>query len=295
MKIERTEIAIRDLVDDYSDDGEGGFVGYSGRLDIRPPYQREFVYKERQRDDVIRSVLAGFPLNVMYWAMRPDGRYEVLDGQQRTISLSQYVSGDFSIDGLYYSNQPDDVRDRIDGYELTIYLCDGDASEKLRWFEIVNIASEALTRQELRNAVYAGPWVSDAKRYFSRTGCAAKAISDTYQKKNPIRQELLEMVIRWASGGKIDDYMALLKDSYRAENLPTVMCRDTISVDWQGDLFDCDFNQMLGMPAMVEGRPARLADLVRDGRLERARIATADHCFGCTAGQGSSCTGALDG
>jgi len=95
--------------------------------------------------------------------------------------------------------------------------------------------------------------------------------------------------------GKIDDYMALLKDSYRAENLPTVMCRDTISVDWQGDLFDCDFNQMLGMPAMVEGRPARLADLVRDGRLERARIATADPCFGCTAGQGTRCTGALDG
>ena len=202
------EIAVRDLVDGYSDDGEGGVTGYGGRLDIRPAYQREFVYKDRQRDDVIRSVLAGFPLNVMYWALRPDGRYEVLDGQQRTISISQYASGDFSIDGMYYSNQPDDVRDRIDRYELTIYLCDGDASEKLRWFEIVNIAGEELTRQELRNAVYSGPWVTDAKRYFSRTGCAAKGISDAYQKKNPIRQELLETAIRWASGGKIDDYMA---------------------------------------------------------------------------------------
>ena len=89
--------------------------------------------------------------------------------------------------------------------------------------------------------------------------------------------------------------MALLRDNHSAENLPTVMCRDTISVDWQGNLYDCDFNQMLGLPAMVEGRPARLADLVRGGPLEKACIATAGHCFGCTAGQGSSCTGALDG
>ena len=95
--------------------------------------------------------------------------------------------------------------------------------------------------------------------------------------------------------GKLDEYMALLRDNHSAENLPTVMCRDTISVDWQGNLYDCDFNQMLGLPAMVEGRPARLADLVRGGPLEKACIATAGHCFGCTAGQGSSCTGALDG
>ncbi len=95
--------------------------------------------------------------------------------------------------------------------------------------------------------------------------------------------------------GKLDDYMALLRDNHSAENLPTVMCRDTISADWQGNLYDCDFNQMLGLPAMVDGRPARLADLVRGGPLEKACIATAGHCFGCTAGQGSSCTGALDG
>ena len=95
--------------------------------------------------------------------------------------------------------------------------------------------------------------------------------------------------------GEFEGYMALLQDNYRAENVPGVMCRDTVSVDWQGNLYDCDFNQMLGLPAMVAGRPARLADLVRGGPLEKACIATAGHCFGCTAGQGSSCTGALDG
>ena len=219
MKIERTEIAIRDLVQDYSDDGEGGVVGYGGRLDIRPPYQREFVYRDKQRDDVIRSVLAGFPLNIMYWAKRPDGRYEVLDGQQRTISISQYVNGVFSIDNRYYSNQPDDVQERIDDYELTVYLCDGDASEKLEWFKIVNIAGERLTEQEVRNAVYPGPWVTDAKRYFSRAGCAAKGIGDPYMKGNPIRQDLLQTAIRWASGGEIEDYMGIHQHDTDAEEL----------------------------------------------------------------------------
>lgn len=93
--------------------------------------------------------------------------------------------------------------------------------------------------------------------------------------------------------GELDAYMALLRDNHSAENVPGVMCRDTVSVDWQGNLYDCDFNQMLGLQATVGGRPARLADLVRGGPLEKACIATAGHCFGCTAGQGSSCTGAL--
>ena len=95
--------------------------------------------------------------------------------------------------------------------------------------------------------------------------------------------------------GEFEGYMTLLRNNHSAENVPGVMCRDTVSVDWQGNLYDCDFNQMLGLPAMVAGRPARLADLVRGGPLEKACIATAGHCFGCTAGQGSSCTGALDG
>ena len=219
VDIERREIAIRDLVENYSDDGEGGVVGYGSRLDIRPVYQREFVYQAAQRDDVIRSVLAGFPLNVMYWARLPRGRYEVLDGQQRTISICQYVNGEFSINNLYYSNQPDDVRERIDSYELTIYVCDGNTSEKLDWFRIVNIAGEALTDQELRNAVYAGPWVTDAKRYFSRSGCAAKGIADPYLKDNPIRQELLRTAIRWASDGKIEDYMGLHQHESDADGL----------------------------------------------------------------------------
>ena len=284
MKVERKEITIGELVDGYADDGDDGVVGYGGNLDIRPPYQREFVYKEKQRDDVIRSVLAGFPLNVMYWATRPDGRYEVLDGQQRTISISQYVNGEFSIDGLYHSNQPDDVRERIDHYELTVYLCDGEASEKLDWFRIVNIAGERLTDQELRNAVYAGPWVTDAKRYFSRPGCAAKGIGDPYLKGSPIRQELLQTAIRWVSDGNIEDYMARHQHEGDAVGLwshfqtviewveatfPTKRPQIMRDVDW-GSLHAKHRDDTLD-PVALEAKIASLVSLGNRGRMSPIR------------------------
>lgn len=96
------------------------------------------------------------------------------------------------------------------------------------------------------------------------------------------------------SKGSFEGYMQLLKESYRPENLPTVMCRSLLSVDWQGYLYDCDFNQMLGMPAAL-GSAARphLRDLLTADALGTA-IRVANHCYGCTAGQGSSCGGALE-
>jgi radical SAM/Cys-rich protein len=97
------------------------------------------------------------------------------------------------------------------------------------------------------------------------------------------------------SKGQFNPYMALLRESFREENLDAVMCRGLVSVDWQGWVYDCDFNQMLGLPLRVAGRPrVKLADLIgRD--LEGNPIAVRDHCYGCTAGQGSSCGGALHG
>ncbi len=95
-----------------------------------------------------------------------------------------------------------------------------------------------------------------------------------------------------ASKGQFDDYLALLRSAHREENLAAVMCRSLVSVDWQGRLYDCDFNQMLGLPLCDGGRPLHLSDL-EPGRLEGLAIAVADHCYGCTAGQGSSCGGAL--
>jgi radical SAM/Cys-rich protein len=95
-----------------------------------------------------------------------------------------------------------------------------------------------------------------------------------------------------ASKGQFDDYLRLLKSAHQSANLDTVMCRTLVSVDWRGYLYDCDFNQMLDMPLLDRGRSKHLSELEFD-QLDDRRISVADHCYGCTAGQGSSCGGAL--
>ena len=219
MDIDLKKITVRDVAKGYVDNAEGGVLGYGCRLDIRPPYQREFIYKETQRDAVIDTITHEFPLNVMYWAVRDDGKFEIIDGQQRTISICQYVTGIFSYDSKYFHNLQDDEQNKILDYELMIYLCSGTNSEKLRWFEIINIAGERLTRQELRNAVYSGPWVSDAKRYFSKRGCAAFRIASDYVSGSAIRQEYLETAIKWISKDNINEYMAKRQHDQNANML----------------------------------------------------------------------------
>ena len=93
------------------------------------------------------------------------------------------------------------------------------------------------------------------------------------------------------SHGQFDDYMSLLKGAHQDSNLDSVMCRSLISVDWQGRVYDCDFNQMLDMP--LTGKTLHLDDLIGMD-LHNNPIQVADHCYGCTAGQGSSCGGALE-
>lgn len=219
MKIELKEITVRELTNGFVDNNEEGVRGYGGRLDIRPPYQREFIYKDKQRNAVINTVQNNFPLNVMYWAVREDGNFEVIDGQQRTISVCQYVNGDFSFNSLYFHNLPDDKQEQILNYPLMVYQCTGTDSERLDWFRTINIAGEKLTEQELRNAVYSGPWVTDSKRYFSKTGCAAYGLASDYVNGSPIRQDYLETVIEWISEGNIEQYMGVHQHDENASPL----------------------------------------------------------------------------
>lgn len=220
MDITLKNITIRDLVDGYiNNHSEGGVMGYNGRLDIRPPYQREFVYKDEQRNAVIDTVTKGFPLNVMYWVKKDDGNYEVLDGQQRTISIGDYVAGDYSINHRAFHNLTDDEKDHILDYELFIYVCEGEESEKLEWFKTINIAGERLYDQELRNAVYAGPWVSDAKKYFSKSQGAAYSLASDYMSGSPIRQDYLEKAISWINDGNIEQYMSVHQHDINANEL----------------------------------------------------------------------------
>jgi hypothetical protein len=208
MKIELKEITVCELTKDYQDNEENGVIGFGGKLDIRPPFQREFIYKDKQRDAVINTITKDFPLNVMYWAVREDGNFEVIDGQQRTISVAQFVEGDFAFQNRYFHNLQKDEQDQILNYKLMVYFCSGTDSEKLEWFKTINIAGEKLTDQELRNAVYSGSWVSDAKRYFSKNGCPAYGIANDYLSGTPIRQDYLETTIQWISNDSIEKYMA---------------------------------------------------------------------------------------
>ena len=144
---------------------------------------------------------------MMYWAVRDDGNFEIIDGQQRTISIAQYVEGDFSFDGRYFENLQKNEKEKFLNYKLTVYFCSGTDSERLEWFEIINIAGVKLSDQELKNAVYSGSWVSDAKRYFSKRGCVAYQIGSRYLSGKMIRQEYLETAIKWISDGDIKEYM----------------------------------------------------------------------------------------
>lgn len=211
MKIKLHEIPVRDVAAGYKDSAENGVVGYNGKLNIRPAFQREFIYKDKQRDEVIRTIMKNFPLNVMYWVKGDDGNYEVLDGQQRTISICQYVSGDFSINHMGFGNLTQTEREQILNYPLMIYICEGTDKEKLDWFKIINIAGEELTQQELRNAIYTGEWLTEAKKYFSKTQCPAYMIAGDYLSGSAIRQNYLETAIKWIAardGIEIEDYMA---------------------------------------------------------------------------------------
>lgn len=252
MQIKELKVTVGEVCEGYFNDAEEGVVGYDKRLDIRPKYQREFVYKDAQRDEVIRTVMKGLPLNVMYWCKvkKEDGSegFEVLDGQQRTISLCEYVDGTFSVDDKYFYNLPADKKQQILDYPLFVYVCDGTDSEKLEWFRIINIAGEELTDQELRNAVYAGSWTSDAKRYFSKTGCAAGTLAGDYLKGASIRQEYLETAIFWAAsaeGKTIEAYMAEHQNDPSAVQLWNYF-RSVI--DWVEAIFPKKRKEMKGLP-----------------------------------------------
>ena len=222
MKIEHEIIKVREVVNGYKNNGNDGVIGYHGKLDIRPAFQREFVYKDNQRNAVIESILKGFPLNVMYWVKHGD-RFEILDGQQRTISICNFVSGRFSlqIDGndLYFSNLSKERQNKILDYELTVYFCEGTDDETMDWFRIVNIAGEVLRDQELRNAIYKGPWVESAKRHFSRPNSPAYNVGGKYLSGSSIRQDYLETAINWQSKGNIKQYMADHQHNFSAVDL----------------------------------------------------------------------------
>ena len=228
MNIELKNIKIRDLVKDYNDQSlsDEGITAWSGKLDVRPKYQREFIYNENQEREVINTIFKNFPLSTMYWVKQNNlDRYEILDGQQRTISICRFHFNKYYIldrngNKQYFHNLTPEEKEIFLNYELMIYFCEGTTSEKLDWFKVVNISGEKLTDQELRNAVYSGPWLSNAKSIFSKSAC--RVHSEDYSKYlsgSAIRQDYLETVLKWISNDSITDYMAKHQNDKDADPL----------------------------------------------------------------------------
>lgn len=291
MTIKQIQVTVGDVCRGYVNNDELGVRGYDGRLDIRPAYQREFIYNDKEQQAVITTILNGYPLNVMYWVHRSDDAdcpYEVMDGQQRTLSFCEYVAGKFSYEFKNFFNLPEDKQQLILSYPLTIYVCEGEPSEKLEWFRTINIAGKALNDQELANAVYAGPFVSDAKRHFSKPNCGAYRLGKDLVNGILNRQDFLRKALQWMADHEnrqghsqtVIGYMAQHQHDPNANNLWSYFQnvlnwaitnfdmkkfrRIMKGLDW-AMLYDRYGSETLDTAALAQ----RISALMRDGEVQK--------------------------
>lgn len=253
-------VTVRKLVEGYSYDKETGEIRcFGGRLNPRPSYQREFVYSLEDQSKVFSTLKRSFPLGIMYWCDAGDGTYELVDGQQRTLSICHIIDNDVSIEindvNIYFRDLPESEQEQILDQELLVYVCVGNLDEKMDWFSIINIAGKELTTQELRSAVYSGPFVSDARRYFV-SGADGNALSngyDVFVKNKVIRQELLGQVLGWhadfemTDSGKSGDKLirAYLAKHRRDENAKELFNYYEEVLDWANYIFGTKYKKEL--------------------------------------------------
>ena len=222
METVHKRIKVADVFDGYQDKNWDGVVGYGGKLDIRPIYQREFIYNPENERAVIATILKKHPLNLMYW-VKNGSNFEVLDGQQRTLSICRFLDHKYPIEingeKRYCDTLLKDDLEKIQNYELDVYICEGTEGEILEWFKTINIKGKELNNQELLNATHTGAWLTDAKRYFSKPNCAAKGLGDDYVSASVERQEFLETALNWINNGDAQGYMALHRNDADAKEL----------------------------------------------------------------------------
>lgn len=222
MKTELKTYTIREITKDFQyNELEGkGLYGLGGKLVIQPEYQRNYIYNDGKKDvAVIDSVLKGYPLGLIYFAVGKDDagndNLEVLDGQQRITSIGRYVTNKFAIPTAsgeqYFSSLTEDKQALILDTELLVYICDGTETEIKEWFETINIAGVPLNAQELRNAIYSGPFVTAARAEFSSKADPRQQRWSAYINADPARQGVLEKALQWIAakqGITIDGYMS---------------------------------------------------------------------------------------
>jgi hypothetical protein len=201
---------VGDVVNGFEENFETGKVtAFGGMLDIRPEYQREFVYGPQAQQAVIETVLNGAPLSNLYWVKNADGSFECLDGQQRSLSLCYFIKGKYSIKwngcDTRFKNLPPDLKKRILNYELQVYEVEGNKSDIIAWFKIINQPCSPLKNQEIRNSVFTGTWLTAAKREFSRKNEGCHNRFKHLLSGDPTRQEILETALEWISFSQYGD------------------------------------------------------------------------------------------
>ncbi len=238
----RTDITIGDICEGFVyNELEGkGLHGLNGRLTIQPEYQRNYIYNDGIRDvAVIDSILKGYPLGLIYFVEDENGRYEVLDGQQRITSFGRFVNDNFAIKdskGLQqiFSGLAENLQKKIKETKLTIYICKGEESEIKEWFETINIAGIPLKKQELLNAIYSGPFVTKAKEMFSNSGNTMVQKWSAYVAGDIKRQDYLETALRWVSKDNIENYMSMHRHD---DNINELKAYFNTVINWVSTVF----------------------------------------------------------
>lgn len=248
-----TEWTVADICDGFVyNELEGkGLFGMGGRLTIQPEYQRNYIYADGKKDvAVIDSVLKGYPLGVLYFNRTKDGRFEVLDGQQRITSLGRFFNGKLGIkdeNGLPQStgSLPKEKREKFLNTKLLIYECEGTETEIKEWFKTINIAGVPLNHQELLNAVYSGPFVTAAKEMFSNSQSAKVQMWSAYVAGAVNRQDFLATALNWVSRGRAEEYM---KDHRFSSDISELTTYFNSVIDWIRVTFPIVENEMRGLP-----------------------------------------------
>lgn len=247
-----TEWSVADICDGfvYNELEAKGLFGMGGRLTIQPEYQRNYIYADGKRDvAVIDSVLKGYPLGVIYFVRTSDGRFEVLDGQQRITSLGRFYTGKLGIkdeNGLPQSigSIAKEVREKFLNAKLLIYECEGTESEIKEWFRTINIAGIPLNTQELLNAVYSGPFVTSAKAVYSNSQNSKMQMWQAYVSGAANRQDILATALEWVSHGKTEEYM---RDHRFSSDITELVNYFNSVIDWIRAVFLLVENEMRGL------------------------------------------------
>lgn len=236
----------------YNEHEGKGLFGLNGQLTIQPEYQRNYIYCDGKKDvAVVDSILKGYPIGLIYFNKTKDGRYEVLDGQQRITSFGRYATMKLAVKvngkEQYLDGLDEESRERFLNTKLTIYVCEGEEAEIKQWFKTINISGVPLNEQELLNAIYSGTFVTAAKEVFSNSRNSNIQKWSAYIKADVKRQGFLERALQWISASKgvsIDNYMSLHRRDSNIQELQSYF--DSV-IDWISATFYKTYDKMCGL------------------------------------------------